>query len=77
MAEAVDRIGSPARTAFQAGDRLFQRLLAAMAGTVLVIMGAMLIALTISAWPAIRLFGLAFFITSTWDPVAGEFGALP
>ncbi len=48
-----------------------------MAGAVLVIMGAMLIALTSSAWPAIRRFGLAFVITSTWDPVAGEFGALP
>jgi phosphate transport system permease protein len=61
----------------QTGDRLFQRLLAAMAGMVLVIMGAMLIALTIDAWPAIRVFGLRFVATSTWDPVAGRFGALP
>ncbi len=65
------------RAASGAGDLLFQRLLAASAGAVLVIVGAMLLALTVSAWPAIRRFGLAFFATSTWDPVAGQFGALP
>ncbi len=40
-------------------------------------MGAILVALTSAAWPAIRQFGLAFFVTSTWDPVALKFGALP
>ncbi|MDQ7840399.1 MAG: phosphate ABC transporter permease subunit PstC [bacterium] len=59
------------------GDRLFARLLAAMAGVVPVIMAAMLAAMTVGAWPAIRKFGPAFFATSTWDPVAGDFGALP
>jgi phosphate transport system permease protein len=59
------------------GDRLFARLLAAMAGGVPVIMAAMLAAMTVGAWPAIRKFGPAFFATSTWDPVAGDFGALP
>lgn len=29
------------------------------------------------ALPAIRQFGLRFLTQSTWDPVAGEFGALP
>lgn len=58
-------------------DRLFQWLLATASGTVAVIMGAMLVALTISAWPAIRRFGFAFFATSVWDPVLGQFGALP
>jgi phosphate transport system permease protein len=29
------------------------------------------------SWLSIREFGLAFWRTSTWDPVAGEFGALP
>jgi phosphate transport system permease protein len=48
-----------------------------MASLVLVIMGAMLIALTIEAWPAIQRFGARFLVTSTWDPVAGQFGALP
>lgn len=29
------------------------------------------------AWPAIQQFGLGFIGNSTWDPVAGEFGAVP
>lgn len=65
------------RHAAHLGDRLFARLLAAMAGVVLVIMAALLAALTVGAWPAIRKFGPAFLATSTWDPVAGKFGALP
>jgi phosphate transport system permease protein len=40
-------------------------------------MGAMLVALIAAARPAIERFGLAFFVSSTWDPVAGEFGVLP
>jgi phosphate transport system permease protein len=59
------------------GDRAFQLLLAAMAAAIPLIMGAMLIALVDAGLPAIRRFGLAFFGTSTWDPVAGEFGVLP
>ena len=29
------------------------------------------------SWAAIRAFGWRFLVTSHWDPVAGEFGALP
>jgi phosphate transport system permease protein len=59
------------------GDRAFQFLLAATAASIPLIMGAMLIALIDAGMPAIRRFGVAFFATSTWDPVAGEFGVLP
>lgn len=59
------------------GDRVFQVLLAAMAAGIPLIMGAMLVALIAAARPAIERFGLAFFVSSTWDPVAGEFGVLP
>lgn len=34
-------------------------------------------ALTSQSLLSIRKFGLNFWVTSTWDPVAGEFGALP
>ena len=34
-------------------------------------------ALTWESWAAMRTFGLRFLMTSHWDPVAGEFGALP
>ena len=33
--------------------------------------------LVVGAWPAIKQFKLGFLTNSTWDPVAGEFGALP
>jgi phosphate transport system permease protein len=29
------------------------------------------------SWLSVRKFGLSFWRTSTWDPVAGQFGALP
>jgi phosphate transport system permease protein len=33
--------------------------------------------LLVGAWPAMRQFGGRFFTRSVWDPVAGDFGALP
>jgi len=67
--------GGPA--ASPSGDRIFRLLLAAAAAGVPLIMGGILLALLSAGWPAIQQFGLAFFATTTWDPVAREFGALP
>ena len=33
--------------------------------------------LTSESWLSIQKFGLGFWTTTTWDPVAGDFGALP
>ena len=33
--------------------------------------------IAIAGWPTFRKFGIAFLTSSTWDPVAGEFGAAP
>lgn len=60
-----------------AGDRLFQRVLAAAAGVILVIMGGVALTTLVSALPAIRTFGLGFFASVEWDPVAQQFGGLP
>ena len=43
----------------------------------LLIVAAIGYELTRQSWLSIRQFGLDFWRTSTWDPVAGEFGALP
>jgi phosphate transport system permease protein len=59
------------------GDRSVD-LLVRGAGAVLVLLAAAL--LGVLAWgalPAIRAFGWRFLVTSTWDPVAEVFGALP
>ncbi len=65
------------RPAARSGDRLFRLLLAAMAAAVPLILGALLVALLVEGWPAITRFGLTFFGSSTWDPVARQFGVLP
>ena len=69
--------GVTARAPVRSGDRPFRFLLAAMAAAVPIIIGAILLALVAAAWPAIQRFGGAFFVRSTWDPVAEEFGVLP
>src|SRR5262249_38748251 len=49
----------------------------AFASMVLLIVGAIAFVLTQDAWMSIQKFGLNFWRTEIWDPVAGEFGALP
>ena len=46
------------------------------ASTVLLVAGIALMMVQ-GSWLSIQKFGLSFWRTSTWDPVAGEFGALP
>ena len=65
------------RPVARSGDRLFRLFMAAMAAAVPLIMGAILAAMLVVGWPAIQRFGLAFFATSTWDPVAQQFGVMP
>ncbi len=48
-----------------------------MAAAVPLVIGTIVIALIAAAGPAIQRFGARFLVTSTWDPVAGEFGVLP
>lgn len=48
-----------------------------LAAVVPLLLVAFLVMLGVSAWPAIRRFGLAFLATSTWDPVADVYGAAP
>jgi phosphate transport system permease protein len=81
-ASAVTR-GEPLTTAdamkrpSRFGDKAFEWLTLAMALTVVVL-------IVVTGWQlwqgsvlAIKKFGFHFLTTSTWDPVAGEFGALP
>jgi phosphate transport system permease protein len=60
-----------------AGDRIFQGLALASAMLILLIAVIFMVALFLPALPAIRRFGLGFFVTRTWDPVRQTFGALP
>ena len=42
----------------------------------MVLLAAILLSLTISAWPAIEKYGLGFLTNTAWDPVKEEFGGL-
>ena len=58
-------------------ERAFRLLIGTVAATVLVIVIGIALTLVHESWLSIRQFGLAFWTTRTWDPVAGQFGALP
>src|SRR5450432_2777716 len=65
-----------AKGAPQWQDALFEKTTLFFALFVLASLLAILIALSISALPAMQKFGLAFFVTNVWNPVTMNFGAL-
>ena len=67
-------LGLPRR---RSGDRVFDWVVAAAVWSVVVLAASLAIALAWKSLPAMHAFGWRFLVTSTWDPVAGSFGALP
>jgi len=59
------------------GDAIFRSLLLAAALLMLLLVGAMILALTFESLPSIRQFGFQFLTGTEWNPVKSEFGALP
>jgi phosphate transport system permease protein len=59
------------------GDVVFRAALRAAGLLLVVLVFAMVVTMAVTAWPAMRTFGAGFLVTSTWDPVQEEFGALP
>jgi phosphate transport system permease protein len=59
------------------GDRIFRIALTLGALAIPVLLGFLVYELWIGSWLAASKFGLTFLSTSTWDPVADQFGALP
>ncbi|HEY6530690.1 MAG TPA: phosphate ABC transporter permease subunit PstC [Acidimicrobiales bacterium] len=58
------------------GDATFRFVAAAAGICVLLILALIAISTTREAWPAFEEEGLSFITSDTWDPAAGEFGAL-
>ena len=58
-------------------ERGFRFAIGAFAVLLVATVAAIGVELTRQSWLSISRFGLNFWLTSTWDPVAGEFGALP
>ena len=57
-------------------DAIFVNTTKAAALFVLLSLGAILLSLVIGAWPSMQAFGLDFYTSNNWDPVANEYGAL-
>ncbi len=57
-------------------DAAFENVTRFFALLVLGMLVAILVALAISAWPALDKFGPGFFFTNVWNPVQSEFGGL-
>ncbi|MFO1282852.1 MAG: phosphate ABC transporter permease subunit PstC [Burkholderiales bacterium] len=57
-------------------DRLFEWTTRFFALLVLALLAAILVALAVSAWPALERFGAPFFATNVWNPVTSMFGGL-
>src|SRR5262252_4002291 len=61
----------------RSGDRVFDWAVKCAVWSVIALAAALAISLAWKSWPAMHSFGWRFLVTSTWDPVAGSFGALP
>jgi phosphate transport system permease protein len=59
------------------GELGFRIAIGTVAMFLVVLVAAIGVELTRQSWLSIQEFGLYFWTTSTWDPVSGEFGALP
>jgi len=70
---ALARISRRANT----GDFLFRGLTRLFGVAILGVMASILLVLVYESTDSIRTFGWSFLVTSTWDPVFKQFGALP
>jgi phosphate transport system permease protein len=62
---------------FTAPESVFRAVLFGAALCMILLLLGIFLTLLINSLPSIKEFGLRFFYGKTWDPVAGEFGALP
>ena len=72
----VNRAGTEAATA-AFGDFLFRNISRIFAFLVLCILAAIIVSLIVGSYPAIKKFQFGFTLSTQWNPVTQEFGALP
>lgn len=65
------------RRKFSSADKIYRILLTACAALILVIVITMLIVIGQGSLLSIKEFGLSFLFGQVWDPIKGEFGAMP
>ncbi len=67
---------SPVKRSGSILDRVFEWCATGAALFTLVTLIAILVSLTINAWPAISKYGLGFLVSTNWDPVQNDYGGL-
>ena len=72
-----DRSGTTKKTNNILGDRIFRIVLTVCAALILIIVATMIAVMTVNSWLSIKEFGFGFLTGQVWDPIKGEFGALP
>jgi phosphate transport system permease protein len=78
MSAAADLVRAPSRRPRPRGAlvaQVFEGLCFSAATALLVTLGGLLVSLFVGGWPALRLAGLSFFTTSSWNPVTDVYGA--
>ncbi|HKP49538.1 MAG TPA: hypothetical protein VJU17_05940, partial [Gemmatimonadales bacterium] len=77
--QAQEIVSSPSVSLERAnhGDRIFKLVLTLAAGLIPILLAFLVYELWSGARPAVSRFGFDFITSSTWDPVAEEFGAFP
>jgi phosphate transport system permease protein len=58
-------------------EALFRKLLFLSGAVIVALLAAILVTLVISSVPSLKALGLGFVTGTVWDPVTGDFGALP
>ena len=76
LASASEVSPAPARQRGAGADRLFELVTAGAAWLVLILLGAVALAMAWGGRLAFQTFGWRFVTGSEWDVVAGKFGAL-
>ena len=77
LTEALHVAGALRRPPGRLGNKIFSAVIAGGAILVVSLLLVMVYELIRNAWPSLVRFGFGFVWTSNWDPVRGEFGALP
>lgn len=64
------------RRSSRTADLVFEWMARLAAVVTLLLLAAIILALVVGAWPAIKEYGLSFLWTSEWDPVQNKYGGL-
>jgi phosphate transport system permease protein len=77
LAQPLSAERSKVLSRLRGGDTFFRHITRAAAISVLLILGGVIFSLIKGSMPALRAFGLNFFVQESWNPVTERFGALP